>query len=71
LPACWIRRILAGQDAGREMSVQSQPVTKGTSAKLSDAAHVLAALAAGLVPLLVFVVLSYHQTMQRAQSDLT
>jgi sensor c-di-GMP phosphodiesterase-like protein len=53
------------------MSVQSQPLAKGRSAKLSDAVHVLAALAAGLVPLMVFAVLSHHQTVRRAQADLT
>jgi sensor c-di-GMP phosphodiesterase-like protein len=53
------------------MSVQSQPVTKGTSVRLSDAVHIIAALAAGLVPLMVFAALSYHQTIRRAEADLT
>ena len=48
----------------------SQPVTRSTSARLSDAGYVLGA-AAGLFPLLVFAVLSYHQTMRRAEADLT
>lgn len=68
----WIRRILPGHDdAGWEMSVQSHSITRGTSVRLSDAVHVLAALAAGLLPLMVFAVLSYHQTMRRAEADLT
>ena len=53
------------------MPVQSQAVTRGTSARLSDAAHVLGALAAGLLPLVVFAVLSYHHTIRRAEADLT
>ena len=53
------------------MPVLSQPVTRSTSARLSDAGYVLGALAAGLFPLLVFAVLSYHQTMRRAEADLT
>ena len=53
------------------MPVLSQPVTRGTSVRLSDAVHVLGALAAGLLPLMVFAVLSYHQTMRRAEADLT
>ena len=53
------------------MPVLSQPVTRSTSARLSDAVYVLGALAAGLFPLLVFAVLSYHQTMRRAEADLT
>ena len=53
------------------MSVQSQPLAKGTSVRLSDAVHVLAALAVGLVPLMVFAVLSYHQTMRGAEAGLT
>jgi sensor c-di-GMP phosphodiesterase-like protein len=53
------------------MPLQSQPVTTSTSARLSDAVHVLGALAAGLLPLIVFAVLSYHQSMRRAEADLT
>ena len=53
------------------MPVQSQPLTSVTPARLSEAAHVLGALAAALLPLIVFAVLSYHQSMRRAQADLT
>jgi sensor c-di-GMP phosphodiesterase-like protein len=53
------------------MLVLSQSVIRGTSVRLSDAVHVLGALAAGLLPLLVFAVLSYHQAMRRAEVDLT
>jgi sensor c-di-GMP phosphodiesterase-like protein len=52
------------------MPVLSQSVIRGTSVRLSDAVHVLGALAAGLVPLIVFAVLSYHQTLRRAEADL-
>jgi hypothetical protein len=38
---------------------------------LSDALHVACALGAGLIPLTVFVVLSYYQTIRRAEADLT
>ena len=61
----------ARKDAGWEMPVQSRPVTRSTSARLSDAVHVLGALAAALLPLIVFAVLSYHQTLRRAEADLT
>ena len=53
------------------MPVQSQPLTSVTPARLSEAAHVLGALAAALLPLIVFAVLSYHQSMRRAEADLT
>ena len=53
------------------MPVQSQPLTSVTPARLSEAVHVLGALAAALLPLIVFAVLSYHQSMRRAEADLT
>jgi sensor c-di-GMP phosphodiesterase-like protein len=53
------------------MPDQSQPLTSVTPARLSEAAHVLGALAAALLPLIVFAVLSYHHTMRRAETDLT
>jgi hypothetical protein len=47
------------------MPVQSQPLTRVSPARLSEAAQVLGALAAALLPLIVFAVLSYHHTMHR------
>lgn len=40
-------------------------------AKLSDALHVACALATALIPLAVFVVISYQQAISSAQADLT
>jgi sensor c-di-GMP phosphodiesterase-like protein len=54
-----------------DMSVQVPPQAQRRPAILSDAVHVACALAAGLIPLTVFVILSYHQTIRRAEADLT
>jgi sensor c-di-GMP phosphodiesterase-like protein len=53
------------------MSVQAPPQAPRKPAILSDALHLACALGAGLIPLTVFVVLSYYQTIRRAEADLT
>jgi sensor c-di-GMP phosphodiesterase-like protein len=53
------------------MSVQAPPQAPRKPATLSNALHVACALGAGLIPLTVFVVLSYYQTIRRAEADLT
>jgi sensor c-di-GMP phosphodiesterase-like protein len=53
------------------MSVQAPPQAPRRSAHISDALYVACALAAGLIPLMVFVVLSYYQTIRRTEADLT
>lgn len=52
------------------MSVPLQPARRGGAIRLADALPIACALAIGLIPLAVFVVLSRDQTIDRAEASL-